>query len=215
VSTSPVRIEGDLTPPLSRWLWLVKWLLLIPHFICLIVLGIGFVLSTIAVFFVLLVTGRYPRGLFGFNVGVMRWAWRVSFYGYSALATDRYPPFSLADDPGYPARLDVAYPERQRRGLPLIGWWLLGFPQYGIAGLFASAGVGFTHGWGRYESAGLTGTLMFVVAMLLLFKKTYRQDVFDFVMGVNRWAYRVAAYATFMTPEYPPFRFDAGSREPS
>jgi Domain of unknown function (DUF4389) len=93
-ATSPVPLDGELTPSLSRWLWLVKWLLLIPHIVCLIFLWIGFVLATIGVFFVLLFTGRYPRRLFDYNVGVLRWTWRVGFYGYAALGTDRYPPFT-------------------------------------------------------------------------------------------------------------------------
>src|SRR5205823_3156264 len=82
----------------------------IPHWIILVFLWIGFLLSTIGVFFVVLFTGRYPRGIFDFNLGVLRWTWRVGFYGYSALATDRYPPFTLAVVPGYPARIERDYP---------------------------------------------------------------------------------------------------------
>src|SRR5436309_10205467 len=157
----PVRLEGELTPPLSRWLWLVKWFLLIPHFLILIVLWIAFILTTIGAFFVLLFTGRYPRGIFEFNLGVLRWTWRVSFYGYSALATDRYPPFSRAEEPVYPARLYINYPSWQRKGLPLIGWWLLGIPQYAIAAVFAGGGISVWH----LGIGGVVGVLVIVVAV--------------------------------------------------
>jgi Domain of unknown function (DUF4389) len=208
---TPVRIEGTLEQPLSRWLWLVKWFLLIPHFLILIFLWIAFILTTIGAFFVLLFTGRYPRGIFDFNLGVLRWTWRVSFYGYSALATDKYPPFSLSAQPDYPAWIEIDYPEWQRKGLPLIGWWLLGIPQYAIAAVFAGGGIGIWHlGFG-----GVVGVLMIVVAILLLFKNLYREDVFEVVMGFNRWVVRVLAYGALMTPHYPPFRFDPGPREPT
>jgi hypothetical protein len=210
VAPYPVRLEGEPTEPLSRWLWLVKWALLIPHIVCLLFLWLTLVLAALAAFFVLLFTGRYPRGLFDWNVGVLRWTWRVSFYGYSALGTDRYPPFTLGEAPDYPARLEIDYPEHQRRGLPLIGWWLLGVPQYLIAGLLSGGGLG----WGRY-GGGVIGVLVFVIAMLLLFKDRYPRDVFDVVMGLNRWVVRVGVYALLMTPEYPPFRVDPGRGEPA
>ena len=104
----PLNIRGDLSSPPNRGLWLIKWILAIPHFIVLIVLSIvGFVLTIIA-FFAILFTARYPRGIFNFNVGVSRWWWRVSFYA-GVLGTDRYPPFSLASDDEYPSDLSVAY----------------------------------------------------------------------------------------------------------
>jgi hypothetical protein len=206
----PVRLEGEPTEPLSRWLWLVKWFLLIPHYICLLLLFVTLILTTIAAFFVLLFTGRYPRGLFDWNVGILRWTWRVAFYGYSALGTDRYPPFTMGEAPDYPARLEIDYPEWQRRGLPLIGWWLIGIPQYVIAGLLSGGGVG----WGRY-GGGVVGVLVLVVGLLLLFKNRYPRDVFDVMMGFNRWVVRVGIYALLMTPQYPPFRVDPGAHEPA
>ena len=146
-SPYPLRIEGDLPPRLSRWLWLVKWILVIPHFVVLFFLWIAFVALWWWRCFAILFTGRYPRGIFDFNVGVLRWSWRVGYYSYSALGTDAYPPFTLADVPEYPARLSVAYPQSLSRGLVLVKWWLLALPQYLIIGVFTGgAFAGYERG---------------------------------------------------------------------
>ncbi len=193
----PLTFTGELSEPLSPALWLVKWLLLIPHYIVLAFLWVGFCGSWLASLFAILFTGRYPRPLFDYNVGVLRWTWRVGFYAYQALGTDRYPPFTLqAGD--YPADLSVAYPERLSRGLVLVKWWLLAIPHYAVVSLF--------QGGGGRSGGGLVPLLAFFAGVALLFRGRYPKGIFAFVMDMNRWAYRVAIYAALMTDRYPPFR---------
>src|SRR5207248_6020224 len=100
-------------------------LLAILHCVVILFLWIGFAVVSVVAFFAILFTGRYPRCLFDFNVGVPRWTLCVGFYSYSALGTDQYPPFTLKDAPDYPARLEVEYPDSLSRGLVLVKWWLL------------------------------------------------------------------------------------------
>ena len=213
----PVWVQARLDTPLSRWLWLVKWLLAVPHFLILALLWLAFVVLTVVAFVAILVTGRYPRAIFDFNVGVLRWNWRVHYYAYSALGTDRYPPFTLADVPDYPARLRIDYPPRLHRGLVLVKW-LLAVPHYLVIGLFLGGGAWLVRRWGDggpgWGGVGLIGILVFVAAIVLLFTGTYPKPVFDFVLGMNRWVLRVAAYVGLLTDEYPPFRLDMGGTEP-
>ena len=217
----PVRLEGRLDPRLSRWLWLVKWLLAIPHFIVLFFLWIAFVVLTIVAFFAILFTGRFPRGIFDFNLGVLRWTWRVSYYSYGALGTDRYPPFTLGDAPDYPATLDISYPERLSRGLVLVKWWLLAIPHYILLGIFlggAGSAAGRADDWDGgqwWYNGGLIWALVLFAGVALLFLARYPRDLFDFVLGLDRWVVRVVAYAGLMTDSYPPFRLDQGGEDPA
>jgi Domain of unknown function (DUF4389) len=214
----PLRIEGTLEEPLSRGLWLVKWLLGIPHFVILFFLWIALLATTVVAMFAILFTGRYPRSLFEFNVGVFRWSWRVGFYTYNALGTDRYPPFTLQDVPDYPARLEVDYPRELSRGLALVKWWLLAIPHYLIVAVFLDTGWtvwGVHDGWGAVSFGGLITLMVLIAAVVLLFTARYPKPIYDFVLGMNRWVFRVAAYALLMTDRYPPFRLDMGGQEPA
>jgi hypothetical protein len=194
--TYPVTLRGELTIPPARGWWLIKWLLAIPHYIVLVFLLIAAFFVIVIAFFAILFTGKYPKGLFEFNAGVLRWGWRVGFYSYSALGTDKYPPFSLQPDPAYPADLDIPYPEKLSRGLVLVKWWLLAIPHYIIVGIFQ----------GSSNSTGLIFILAIIAAIALLFTGKYPPDIFKLVIGMNRWAFRVYAYASLMRDEYPPFR---------
>ncbi|WP_007506892.1 DUF4389 domain-containing protein [Pseudofrankia saprophytica] len=198
----PVRIDAapGPDPGLSRWLWLVKWLLVIPHAIVLFFLWIAVLVLSIGAFFAILFTGRYPRSIFSFNVGVLRWSWRVNYYSYGALATDRYPPFSLGEVPDYPAQLSVAYPDRLSRGLVLVKSWLLAIPHYLIVGRLGNA---------------LAGLLTLFAGVIVLFTGRYPQSVYDLVLGLRRWALRVQGYAMLMTDSYPPLRLDMGGPDPA
>ena len=198
----------------------MKWALAIPHYIVLAFLWLTLLVLTVIAFFAIVFTGRYPRAIFDFNVGVMRWTWRVLFYSYAALGTDRYPPFTLDDVPDYPARFDVAYPERLSRGLVLVKWWLLAIPQYVIVGiLLGGGGYAASHAgdydrvWGAGWQTGLIGVLVFFAGVALLFTSRYPPGLFDFVLGLDRWVARVAAYVLLMRDEYPPFRLDQGGAD--
>jgi len=216
----PVRVDAVQDAP-SRALWLIKWLLLIPHLFVLFFLWVAFCVVTVIAFFAILFTGRYPRSLFDFNVGVLRWSWRVHYYGYGANGTDRYPPFTLDEVPDYPAHLDVAYPERLSHGLIFVKW-LLAIPHLIVLSVFVGGGLwlgtrggtgnGWDNGWGA--GGGLVALLVLIAAIVLLFTGRYPQPLYDFVLGMDRWVLRVAAYTSLMTDSYPPFRLDLGGTDP-
>ena len=213
----PARLSGYLDPNLSRWKWLFKWLLAIPHFIVLFFLWFAFGVVTIVAWFAILFTGRYPRSLFNFNVGVIRWSWRVAFYSYGALGTDIYPPFTL-ERTDYPADFDVDYPEKLSRGLVLVKAWLLAIPHLLIIALLTGAAQTWVYRDGDWVQVGtglsLFGLLVFIAGVILLFNGVYSRGLFDFLMGLNRWIYRVGAYVSLMRDEYPPFHLDMGPRDP-
>ena len=216
LSAYPLAFTGHLDPRLSRGLWLIKWLLALPHYLVLALLWFSLLVTTIAAGIAIVITGRYPRSWFTFSVGVLRWNWRVGFYGYSTLGTDRYPPFTLARA-DYPAELEVNYPDRLSRGLVLVKWWLLALPHLLIIGILTGSGgaVGIgsirdNTGWGLT----LLGLLVLIAAVALLFTGRYLPGLFALIVGLNRWVYRVWTYTLLLRDDYPPFRLDQGPTDP-
>jgi Domain of unknown function (DUF4389) len=209
-----VRAHRDSPPP-GRWLWLVKWLLLVPHYVVLFVLWLAFVLLTVFAYVAVLITGRYPTSVYEFNVGVLRWTWRVNYYGYQVLGTDRYPPFTLAEVPDYPAGLVIDPPPPRPRWIPLVAW-LLALPHWLLLAGFA----GTT--WQLYRNGSTTGSVpvgvvsvgVVIVAVALAFTGRYPRGLYDLLVGVARWSWRVIAYVALLTAQYPPFRLDQGDAEP-
>jgi hypothetical protein len=182
----PVRLEITYPTELNRWLPLVKWLLVIPHFVALFFVGIGAFFVLIYGFFAVLFTGRWPRGAFEYLVGTLRWVYRVVAYFH--LMTDAYPPFSLADDPGYPLRLNIGDPEQMARWRPLVQW-LLAIPYVFVAGVLY---------W-------LTGVLTVVAFFTVLFTKRIPRGLFELMVPGLRWNLRGGVYTYFMSDRYPPF----------
>lgn len=182
----PVLADCERQADYMRFMPLVKWLLAIPHYLCLIVLGIGAWFAMLFAAFAVLFTGVYPRGIFDFVVGVYRWAWRVGTY--VLLMTDEYPPFSLDDRAGTTTRLAIEYPEHVDRWRPFVQW-LLAIPYLIVAGLLG------------YVAA----VMSFFAFFTILFTRKYPQEIFDLTLIPLRWNVRGNAYAGFLTTKYPPW----------
>lgn len=181
----PLRFDVEYPENLSRLLIFVKWLLAIPHFIILYVLNALVNIILLIAFFAILFTKRFPRGLFDVVVNIYRWQANVS--SYVGLLRDEYPPFSW--DPGkYPVTYEVDYPEELSRWMPLVKW-LLAIPHYIVLMVLA-----------------IVALIVWIIAWFaILFTGSFPKGMFDFIVGVMRWSYRVNAYVYFLRDEYPPF----------
>jgi ABC-type multidrug transport system fused ATPase/permease subunit len=182
----PLQLEIDRQEEYTRLLPLVKWLLAIPHYIVLTLLGIAAFVVMVISFFAVLITGRYPRGLFDFVAGVYRWGWRVG--AYVSLMVDPYPPFSLQDDPSYPARYLISYPEHVDRWRPLVHWLLI-IPYHLVASILAF----------------LTLVMAVFAFFTILFTKRFPEGIFEIARVGLRWTARSNAYHFWLTTKYPPW----------
>jgi len=181
----PLRYDVQYAEGLSRWLIFVKWLLAIPHFIILYVLGAVVSIVTFIAFFAILFTKRYPKGLFDLVVNVNRW--NANVLAYYGLFRDEYPPFSW-EAGQYPVTYEVDYPEELSRWLIFVKW-LLAIPHIIVLGLlFIVASIAWLIAW-----------------FAILFTQRFPRGLFDFIIGVLRWNYRVSAYIYLLRDDYPPF----------
>jgi hypothetical protein len=184
----PARLNAVRQEEYNRFLPLVKWLLAIPHYIVLIFLAIGAAVVVLISFFAVLITGRYPRGMWDYVTGVNRWGQRVAAYVF--LLTDQYPPFSLEDDPDYPVRVEFDYPETIDRWRVLQ--FFLAIPYLIVAGIVFYVA----------EIVALVG------AFVILFTKDLPEGMFKLILNPFRWQLRGNAYAFWTVTRYPPFEWD-------
>lgn len=181
-----LSFEVEYPERLSRLLIFVKWLLAIPHYVILYLLGIAVAAVWFIAFFAILITGRYPRGLWDFVLLFMRWTANVN--AYVLLQRDEYPPFG---DAAYPAHLHLEYPTHLSRWKIFLKWLLI------IPSLFIFAFVSFA-----------AGICVIIAFFAILITGTFPRGLFDFVTGSFRWGYRISAYTYFLTDRYPPFSMD-------
>jgi Inner membrane component of T3SS, cytoplasmic domain/Domain of unknown function (DUF4389) len=192
----PIDLQIDYPEEgLSRWR-VLQGFLLIPHGIVLLFLAIGANLALIVSFFAILITGRHPEALWNFYAGLGRWFNRVYAYGY--FMVDKYPPFSLEDEPDYPARVRYDYPPKMARWRALVQW-ILAIPHLFILYfLFIAESI-----------------VIFIAFFAVLFTRKWPRGMFDFTVGIMRWRARAGGfyamppgYAHWLTEEYPPFSLD-------
>lgn len=162
----------------------------IPHFFLLFFISIGAAVLIFLAWWVVLFTGRYPRGFFDYQLKTLRWQARVE--ARIVHLRDGYPGFGL-DEQDSGVVLDIPYPERVSRGLLLLrtffGWFYILIP----------------HGFILIFRGIATGVLVFFAWWVVLITGEYPKTIHEFVAGTLRWNYRISAYLLFMSDTYPPF----------
>jgi len=188
----PVTLDVEYPERLSRLSTFFRLLLAIPQLIVVYLLGVALFVLTIIAWFAILFTARYPKSIFQFNAGVLRW--QANVYAYLALFRDEYPPFEW--EPGlYPLAFDVPYPERQSRFRLFIRWFAV-IPNQ-LVFLFVSIAWWFT---------------TFISWFAILITGRYPRGLFKFGVGGLRWLQRSAAYTYLLRDEYPPYSINADAR---
>jgi hypothetical protein len=196
----PIRLEVRRDATQSRLTnfplgigMIIRSILLIPHFIILYFLQIVANIVYFIACFAILFSGRYPRGLFNFYVGYMRW--NANMTGYLVSAYDKYPPFSMDAQSDYPVTLEVDYPENLNR--------ILNFPLF--IGYIIKVILLIPHIIVLTFLALAAMIVLFIAQFAILFTGSFPAGMHGFMVGVGRWSTRVTAYTVALTDKYPPF----------
>lgn len=185
----PVTYEVDSPEKLSRWLWLFKWLLVIPHLIVLMVLGVVSYFTLFVSWVIILITGKPHRGLWDFHLGINRWGIRVN--AYAGHLTDQYPGFSMQEEADYPARLNAEYSPTASR-LTTFFRYLLAIPHWIILWILSY----------------VVSIVWLVHIVIVIFTGKPHPGIFKFIVGFYRWQTRANLYLWLITDKYPPFNMD-------
>src|SRR5947209_322534 len=189
------KFRALIRSPYAFVLNIINALVLLPHAICLLVLGVVAIVIYLISCFAVLFTGRYPRGMWDFMVGVQRWSHRVAAWQF--ILSDAYPPFSFDPD-AHPLRFDVQYPEEgvaRWRGIPLLTG-IMALPVTIVAEVVLILG---------YLLLVLPPFIPGFIQLAIIFTGKYPEGIFNFIRGGLRLYARGQAYATFLVTRYPPF----------
>lgn len=190
----PVNVSASVPEKSSRGILILRALFVmiyvgIPHLFCLYfrMIATGFV--NIVAWFAVLFTGKYPKKMFDFNTGTLRWMNNVMSYMF--ILNDTYPKFS-GKETDYPLSVQFEYPEKLSRGILILRFFSLIY-------------VGIPHGFCLFFRMIATSIVVFIAGWAVLFTGKYPPKMHHFVLGTLKWETRVSAYMMFMTDTYPPF----------
>ncbi|MCY4390978.1 MAG: DUF4389 domain-containing protein [Chloroflexi bacterium] len=186
----PVQFEVDPPAAQNRLSIFFRWLLVIPHVIVLNFLGLAAGVVITFAWFTIVFAGRFPAGMLRFTIGFSRWAARANAYG--TLLTDRYPPFSMEEEPDYPVRLTIQEQTADRNRLTTFFRCILLIPHEIVLSLLGIALV-------------FVALVAWVAAVVL---GRVPEGLHNFLVGYTRWTERASAYAYLLVDEYPTFSFD-------
>jgi hypothetical protein len=192
MSSYPVAFENDFALERSRLTTFFRHLLAIPQYLVGILYCIAMLFAALFAWVALLITGRYPQGLYDFNAGFVRWSGRLT--AYVDFLTDAYPPFDLGEHPEYPVRIEIAPPQASYSRLKVLFRWIIGIP---VALIWYALGI-------------LAGVCAFLAWFVIVFTGRQSEGLQNgTALGVV-YGVRAAAYFLYLTEDWPPFSPEGG-----